>query len=87
MKEPDYRGVAALIIAACGAVGIFVIVPMAILVGGTLGEVGSDVVIALGGVLVGSLATYMGMRVDGYLSTDKEVQTPPKTAQEKGEND
>lgn len=62
MKEPDYRGLAALTIAACGAVGLFLVIPIAVLLGWSLGDIGSQVVVALGGALVGSLATYMGMR-------------------------
>jgi hypothetical protein len=83
MREPDYRGVAALIIAVCGAVGIFVIVPVTVLMGRNLSEVGSDVVIALGGVLVGALATYMGMQLNG-----KEVlsQAPPSSESNKETN-
>ena len=63
MKEPDYRGVAALMIAICGAFGIFIIVPIGLIYWKmTLGEAGSEVLIALGGVFVGAFATYMGMR-------------------------
>jgi len=83
MREPDYRGVAALIIAVCGAVGIFVIVPVTVLMGRSLSEVGSDVIIALGGVLVGALATYMGMQLNA-----KEVlsQAPPSSESNKETN-
>jgi len=80
MKEPDYRGVAALVIAACGAVGIFVLVPLGVLIGWKLGEVGGDVLIALGGVLVGAMATYMGMNA-------KEILSPHKTATTEKEDD
>jgi hypothetical protein len=62
MREPDYRGLAALVIAVSGAFGIFVVVPLAVLMGYTLGEAGSDVMIALGGALVGAFAVYMGMK-------------------------
>jgi hypothetical protein len=60
--QPDYRGLAALTIAVCGAVGLFLVIPIAVLLGWSLGEIGSQVVVALGGALVGSLATYMGMK-------------------------
>lgn len=62
MKDFDFRGVAALVIAASAAVGLFVVLPLAILFGLTMGEIGSQVVVALGGALVGCLATYMGMK-------------------------
>ena len=78
MKEPDYRGIAALTIAACGAVGLFVIVPLALLMGHKMGEVGSDVMIALGGVLIGALATYMGMHAKEILSPHKATPTTEK---------
>jgi hypothetical protein len=77
MKEPDYRGISALVIAVSGAFGIFVIVPIAVLMGRGLGEIGSDVVIALGGVLVGSLATYMGMR-NGIVTPGSGYEDPTK---------
>jgi hypothetical protein len=64
MREPDYRGLAALIIAVCAAVGIFIVLPIAIIMGMTLGEFGSQVVVALGGALVGAFSVYMGMRND-----------------------
>jgi hypothetical protein len=62
MREPDYRGVAALVIATCAAFGVFVVVPLAVLRGMTLGEIGSQVMVALGGALVGAFSVYMGMR-------------------------
>ena len=62
MKEPDYRGVAALVIGTCGAVGIFIVLPIAIIMGQTFSEFGSQVVVALGGALVGAFSVYMGMR-------------------------
>jgi len=75
MKEPDYRGVAALIIAICGALGIFIIVPVGLIYWKmTLGEAGSEVLIALGGVFVGAFATYMGMR---YADPPKDNPTKP----------
>jgi len=61
MREPDYRGLAALAIAVAGAIGIFVIVPIAVLLGGKV-DAGKDVLVALGGALVGAFAVYMGMR-------------------------
>jgi len=64
MKEPDYRGIAALVIAICGALGIFLVIPVAVLLGMTIGEIGSQVVVALGGALVGAFSVYMGMRND-----------------------
>jgi hypothetical protein len=71
MKEPDYRGLAALAIGICGALGIFIVIPVAVLMGGRIG-VGKDVLIALGGALVGAFATYMGMRH----KPDKDDITP-----------
>ena len=62
MREPDYRGIAALVIAVCGALGIFLIIPGAVLLGMSLGEIGSQVVVALGGALVGAFSVYMGMK-------------------------
>lgn len=62
MREPDYRGIAALVIACCGALGIFLLIPIAVLLGWSLGEIGSQVVVALGGALVGAFSVYMGMR-------------------------
>jgi hypothetical protein len=62
VQEPDYRGLAALVIAVCGAVGLFLAIPAAVILGWSLGEIGAQVVVALGGALVGSLATYMGMK-------------------------
>jgi hypothetical protein len=62
VREPDYRGLAALAIAASAAFGIFVVVPVAVLRGMSLSEVGSQVMIALGGALVGAFAVYMGMK-------------------------
>jgi hypothetical protein len=62
MKEPDYRGIAALVIAACAALGIFILVPVAVLFGGRVGGSGKDILVALGGALIGSAATYMGMK-------------------------
>ena len=63
MREPDYRGVAALTIAVCGAVGIFLLLPIALLLGSiSLSEFGSQVVVALGGALVGAFSVYMGMK-------------------------
>ena len=64
MREPDYRGLAALVIAASGAFGIFVVVPLAVFMGYKLSEVGSQVMIAIGGALVGAFAVYMGMKSD-----------------------
>lgn len=64
MKEPDYRGLAALVIAVCAAIGIFIALPVGILLGMSLGEIGSQVVVALGGALVGAFSVYMGMSHD-----------------------
>jgi hypothetical protein len=64
VREPDYRGLAALTIAICGALGIFLVIPGAVLMGMSLGEFGSQVVVALGGALVGAFSVYMGMRND-----------------------
>jgi len=84
-KEPDYRGIAALVIAICGALGAFIIVPVALMMGTKLGD--GRVLIAIGGTLIGALAVYMGMRLNGH---GKDVlpphQAPPKSAHTK-END
>jgi hypothetical protein len=64
MRELDYRGIAALVIAVCAAFGIFVVLPLAVIMGMSLGEFGSQVVVALGGALVGAFSVYMGMRKD-----------------------
>ena len=87
MREPDYRGISAAVIAICGAVGVFVLTPAFLLISGRrLDEIGSDVLIAIGGVLVGAFAAYMGQRferaadkpADGYEDpTSKDEGGPP----------
>lgn len=76
--EPDYRGLSALVIAVCAAFGIFVITPIGLaILGMRLGEIGGEVLIALGGALVGSVATYMGMKYESRHSLPKEPPPPP----------
>jgi hypothetical protein len=79
MNEPDYRGVAALAIAICAAVGVFILTPIALIFNVKLGD--GRILIALGGGLIGALAVYMGIR----LGNGKEVlpthKAPPKSAQ------
>jgi len=60
MRDPDYRGIAALAIAVCGAVGVFIITPIALILDVKLGD--GRVLIAIGGALIGAFATYMGMK-------------------------
>jgi hypothetical protein len=62
VRDFDYRGMAALVIACCAAFGVFVVVPIAVLRGMSLSEIGSQVMVALGGALVGAFSVYMGMR-------------------------
>ena len=66
MKEPDYRGLSALVIAVCGAAGVFILAPVILLSGVPYGEGASHVVTALGGALIGALAAYIGLRVVHY---------------------
>src|SRR6188474_417499 len=82
MREPDYRGLSTLVIAASASVGIFVITPLALaILNRGIGEVGGDVLIALGGALVGSMATYMGMKIresdNGREGTNPRPEQPP----------
>ena len=75
MTNPDYRGIAALAIGVCGAFGVFILVPLSIMfLGLRIGEAGSEIMIALGGALVGAFATYMGIRHNG------EKVLPPQEA-------
>jgi hypothetical protein len=58
----NYRGIAAIIIA--GTVGgalLATVIGLAVM-DRQLGEVGGDALIALGGALVGALATYLGQQ-------------------------
>jgi hypothetical protein len=61
MNHWDYHGLAATIIAACAAVGIFIITPLALVGGIEFGD--GKVLTALGGALIGALATWMGMKL------------------------
>lgn len=62
MKDIDWRGLSAFVIAVCAAVGLFILTPIVLLIAHfRLGETGGDALIALGGALIGSLATYMGL--------------------------
>ena len=61
MRDLDYHGLVAIVIAACAAVGIFIITPLALILDIKLGD--GRVLIGLGGALIGALATYMGMKI------------------------
>lgn len=61
MKEPDYHGLVAIVVATCAAIGIFIITPLALVWGVKVGD--GRVLIGLGGALIGALATYMGMKL------------------------
>jgi len=60
MKDWDFPGLAAIIIAACAAVGIFIITPLALVGGIEFGD--GKVLVGLGGALIGALATYLGVK-------------------------
>lgn len=63
MKDWDFRGLAVLAIAACAAVGIFIITPLALIWGIKFGD--GKVLVGLGGALIGAVAAYIGMKLTG----------------------
>lgn len=66
-RDPDYRGLAALILAL--AIGVtFVVATVGVaLAGRSLSDVGGEALVALGGAIVGALAGY----ITGKASNDK----------------
>ena len=60
MKHWDYHGMVAIIIATAAALGIFIITPIALLMGVKFGD--GKVLVGLGGALIGALATWMGIK-------------------------
>lgn len=66
-RDPDYRGIAALILAiSIGATFVVATVSVAI-AGRSLSDVGGEALVALGGAIVGALAGY----ITGRHSNDK----------------
>jgi hypothetical protein len=61
MREPDYHGLVAIVVATCAAVGIFIITPLALVWGVKFGD--GKVLVGLGGALIGAVATYLGMKL------------------------
>jgi len=59
MKEPDYRGLAALVLAV--ALGLMLVIGVGIpsFLGRSLGETGNQALTAIGGAIVGLLAGFI----------------------------
>jgi len=65
MREPDYRGISALIIATALGLGLVIGMAGKVWWGVPLADAGGEALIAIGGALVGALAGYMaGVRAN-----------------------
>jgi hypothetical protein len=72
MPDLDYRGLAAIIIAvALGSTLVIGVLSVAWR-GRALSQQGTDVLIAIGSALAGSLSTYIGGRIANSSSSSKE---------------
>jgi hypothetical protein len=72
MREPDYRGLAALVLAT--ALGLMLVIGVGApsLSGQPLGEVGSQALTAIGGAIVGLLAGFIAGTISRNGNNDKD---------------